>query len=68
MPAKRAENEPTKKKQSQANNLIIMEQYGDLKGLVRQANQSSATKMCARDVKNRSYLKQTMKADRVPEF
>ena len=45
-----------------------MEQYGDLKGLVRQANQSSATKMCARDVKNRSYLKQTMKADRVPEF
>ena len=28
-----------------------------LKGLVRQANQSSATKMCARDVKNRSHWK-----------
>ena len=39
-----------------------------LKGLVTKPDQSSATKMCARDLKDRSHWKQTVKADRVPEF
>ena len=39
-----------------------------LKGLVTKTDQSSATKMCARDLKDRSHWKQTVKADRVPEF
>ena len=39
-----------------------------LKGLVRKADQSAATNMCSRDLKDRSHWKQTVKADRVPEF
>ena len=35
-----------------------------LKGFVTKPDQSSATKMCARDLKDRSHWKQTVKADR----